>query len=151
VVRRVLLPDAFFALDGLFETFLTILNQMEVFAMSVQRENERYLPFLLTTTFMMEAVRRGVGRETAHEAIKEHATATMRDLRSGAINHNDLLDRLAADARLGLSRADLDAAFARGQEATGAADSQVATTVAAMRTAAASCPDAARYQPGEIL
>jgi adenylosuccinate lyase len=151
VVRRVLLPDAFFALDGLFETFLTILNQMEVFAMSVQRENERYLPFLLTTTFMMEAVRRGVGRETAHEAIKEHATATMRDLRSGTTSHNDLLDRLAADARLGLSRADLDAAFARGQEATGAADSQVATTVAAMRTAAASCPDAARYQPGEIL
>jgi adenylosuccinate lyase len=119
--------------------------------MSVQRENERYLPFLLTTTFMMEAVRRGVGRETAHEAIKEHATATMRDLRSGTTSHNDLLDRLAADARLGLSRADLDAAFARGQEATGAADSQVATTVAAMRTAAASCPDAARYQPGEIL
>jgi adenylosuccinate lyase len=151
VVRRVLLPDAFFALDGLFETFLTILNQMEVFAMSVQRENERYLPFLLTTTFMMEAVRRGVGRETAHEAIKEHATATMRDLRSGTTPHNDLLDRLAADARLGLSRADLDAAFARGQEATGAADSQVATTVAAMRAAAASCPDAARYQPGEIL
>ena len=151
VVRRVLLPDAFFALDGLFETFLTILNQMEVFAMSVQRENERYLPFLLTTTFMMEAVRRGVGRETAHEAIKEHATATMRDLRSGITSHNDLLDRLAADARLGLSRTDLDAAFARGQEATGAADSQVATTVAAMRTAAASCPDAARYQPGEIL
>jgi len=151
VVRRVLLPDAFFALDGLFETFLTILAQMEVFAASVQRENERYLPFLLTTTFMMESVRRGVGRETAHEAIKEHATATMRDLRSGTVSHNNLLERLASDPRLGLSRADLDAAFVRGEAATGAALSQITTTTTAMKTAAAACPEAAHYQPSDIL
>lgn len=151
VVRRVVLPDAFFALDGLFETFLTILGQMEVFETSVQRENERYLPFLLTTTFMMEAVRHGVGRETAHEAIKEHATATMRDLRSGAAGQNDLLDRLAGDARLHLSRADLDAAFVRGQAATGAALAQVSVIAAALRDAAAAYPEAAGYRPGDIL
>jgi adenylosuccinate lyase len=151
VVRRVVLPDAFFALDGLFETFLTILAQMEVFEASVQRENERYLPFLLTTTFMMEAVRHGIGRETAHEVIKEHATATMRDLRSGIVSQNDLRDRLAGDPRLGLSRADLDSAFTRGQAATGAALTQVATTAAALRAAAAPYPDAAGYRPGEIL
>ena len=151
VVRRVVLPDAFFALDGLLETFLTILAQMEVFEASVQRENERYLPFLLTTTFMMESVRHGVGRETAHEAIKEHATATMCDLRAGAIRQNDLLDRLAGDSRLGLSRAELDAAFARGQAATGAAVEQTAATAAALRAAAAAYPEAAAYRPGDIL
>ena len=151
VVRRVVLPDAFFALDGLLETFLTVLAQMEVFEASVERENERYLPFLLTTTFMMEAVRHGVGRETAHEAIKEHATATMRDLRSGTIGHNDLLDRLAGDPRLGLDREALEAAFARGQAATGAALEQTASTVTALRAAAADCPEAAAYRPGEIL
>lgn len=151
VVRRVVLPDAFFALDGLLETFLTVLAQMEVFEASVERENERYLPFLLTTTFMMEAVRHGVGRETAHEAIKEHATATMRDLRSGTIGHNNLLDRLAGDPRLGLDREALEAAFARGQVATGAALEQTASTVTALRAAAADCPEAAAYRPGEIL
>ncbi len=151
VVRRVVLPDAFFALDGLFETFLTVLGQMEIFPPSIQRENERYLPFLLTTTFLMEAVRHGVGRESAHDAIKEHATATMRDLRSGAAGHNDLVDRLAADPRLGLSRVDLDTAFARGRAATGAATTQTAATVAALRAAAARCPDAASYRPGDIL
>ena len=151
VVRRVVLPDAFFALDGLFETFLTVLAQMDVFSASIEREKARYLPFLLTTTFMMEAVKYGVGRETAHEAIKEHATATVKALRSGDITENNLLERLAGDARLGLSRAQLDDAFARGQEATGAALSQVATTAAAIRKAVAPYPAAATYQPGEIL
>ena len=31
VVRRVALPDAFFALDGLFETFLTVLDDFGAF------------------------------------------------------------------------------------------------------------------------
>ncbi|MFN0129912.1 MAG: adenylosuccinate lyase [Verrucomicrobiales bacterium] len=151
VVRRVVLPDAFFALDGLFETFLTVLTQMEVFESSVQRENDRYLPFLLTTTIMMEAVRHGLGRESAHEIIKEHATATMRDLRAGTVSHNNLLDRLAADSRLGLTRAQLDAVIRRGQSATGAALAQTAVTTAALRAAAARYPEAADYRPGDIL
>ncbi len=151
VVRRVVLPDAFFALDGLLETFLTVLTQMDVAEASIRRENERYLPFLLTTTFMMDAVKHGVGRETAHEVIKEHATATAKALRNGEVRENNLLDRLAADQRLGLGRAELDAAFARGQSATGAALSQVATTVAALRHAAAAFPEAATLRPGDIL
>ena len=65
VVRRVMLPDAFLAMDGLLETLLTVLNQMEVFEAVVEQELMRYLPFLLTTTVMMEAVKKGAGRETA--------------------------------------------------------------------------------------
>lgn len=151
VVRRVVLPDAFFAIDGLLETFLTILRQMEVYPAALARENERYLPFLLTTTFMMEAVKQGLGRETAHEVIKEHATATARALRAGEIKENNLLDRLAADGRLGLTREQLDAAFARGAAATGAARRQATATAAALRAAAAPYPQAANYQPGAIL
>ena len=73
VVRRVALPDAFFAIDGLLETYLTVLRQMDVFPAAIAAENERNLPFLATTTILMEAVKAGAGRETAHEAIKEHA------------------------------------------------------------------------------
>ena len=83
VVRRVALPDAFFAIDGLLETFLTVLRQMEVFPAAIAAENERNLPFLATTTILMEAVKGGAGRETAHEAIKEHALAAAKALRSG--------------------------------------------------------------------
>ena len=73
VVRRVFLPDSFFAIDGLLETFLTILNQMEVYPAVIDQENQRYGPFLATTTLLMEAVKAGAGREAAHEAIKTHA------------------------------------------------------------------------------
>ena len=75
VVRRVALPDAFFAADGLFETFLTVLDEFGAYPAVVARELDRYLPFLATTKVLMAAVRAGVGREQAHEAIKEHAVA----------------------------------------------------------------------------
>ena len=88
VVRRVMLPDAFYAIDGLYETFLTILGQMDAYPAIIEKENTHYLPFLLTTTIMMEAVKAGVGRETAHEAIKEHAVATVHDLRNGKASEN---------------------------------------------------------------
>ena len=49
----------------------------------------------------MEAVKGGAGREDAHSAIKEHAVATVRDLRDGKIRENDLIERLAGDSRVG--------------------------------------------------
>ena len=100
VVRRVFLPDSFFAIDGLIDTFLTILNQMEVYPAVIDQENQRYGPFLATTTVLMEAVKAGAGREEAHEAIKEHAVQTVYDLRSGEITTNNLVERLAGDSRL---------------------------------------------------
>ena len=75
VVRRVALPDGFFATDGLFQTFLSVLDDFGAFPAVVQRELDRYLPFLATTKILLAAVRHGVGRETAHEVIKEHAVA----------------------------------------------------------------------------
>ena len=84
VVRRVALPDAFLAADGLFETFLTVLEDFGVYPAVVQRELERYLPFLTTTKVLMGAVRAGVGREVAHEAIKEHAVAVALAMRERA-------------------------------------------------------------------
>ena len=84
----------------------------------IAAETAHYLPFLMTTTIMMEAVKAGVGRETAHKAIKEHAVATVNDLRSGAIDRNNLVERLAADERLGLTRESLEEIVARGDKGT---------------------------------
>lgn len=151
VVRRVMLPDAFFAADGLFETVLTILNQMEAFAGTIDRENQRYLPFLLSTSFLMAAVKAGAGRETAHEAIKEHALATVRDLRDGAVTENDLIDRLAADDRIPIDKAALQEVFDQGQSNTGAAKDQVDRFASAVSTLSEKYPEAAQYQPGDIL
>ena len=96
VVRRVALPDAFFAIDGLLETFLTVLDEFGAYPAVVERELDRYLPFLATTRVLIAAVRAGVGRETAHEAIKENAVAVALAMREQGAD-NDLLDRLAAD------------------------------------------------------
>lgn len=151
VVRRVVLPDAFFALDGLLETALTILEQMDLNPAVIARETERYLPFLLTTTFLMEAVKNGAGRETAHEAIKEHAVAAARGLRDGSLAENDLLARIAGDTRLGLSRERLDALFQAGAARTGAADNQVDAIRARTEALLQAHPAARGMQAGEIL
>src|SRR4029077_16237162 len=72
VVRRVVLPDAFFATDGLFQTLLTVLDELGAYPAVIGKELDRYLPFLATTKVLIAAVKAGVGREVAHEAIKEH-------------------------------------------------------------------------------
>src|ERR1700760_306702 len=107
VVRRVALPDSFFAADGQIETFLTVLDEFGAYPAVIQRELDRYLPFLATTKVLIAAVRAGVGRETAHEVIKEHAVAVALEMREKGTEGNDLLARFAADSRLGLTAADL--------------------------------------------
>ncbi len=151
VVRRVALPDAFFAIDGLFETFLTVLDDFGAFPAVIDRELERYLPFLSTTKVLMAAVRNGVGRETAHEAIKEHAVAVALAMREAALDDNDLLDRLAADERLGLSREELEAIVAEPLTFTGAAGRQVRAVADRVAVIVDRHPDAASYRPGDIL
>ena len=150
VVRRVALPDAFFATDGLFETFLTVLDEFGAFPAVIQRELDRYLPFLTTTKVLMAAVRAGVGREEAHEAIKEHAVAVALEMRRGRTD-NDLLERLAADPRLGLDRAAIEALVADPIEFTGAARSQTRAVVRRVEALVARHPDAAAYTPDAIL
>ena len=151
VVRRVALPDAFFAVDGQLETFLTVLGDFGAFPEVIARELDRYLPFLATTKVMMAAVKAGIGRETAHEVIKEHAVAVAVAMREQRGAENDLLERLADDERLGLTRDDLGALVSEPMDFTGAARSQVARVVAAVEEVAVRYPEGASYWPGDIL
>jgi adenylosuccinate lyase len=150
VVRRIALPDAFFAFDGLCETFLTVLDEFGAYPAVAERELERYLPFLATTKVLVAAVRAGVGRETAHSVIKEHAVAVALAMREGGAD-NDLVQRLADDARLPLDRVALDALLADRLPFTGIAGTQVAAVAAAVDRVVARHPDAARYTPFPIL
>lgn len=151
VVRRVALPDAFFAADGCFETFLHVLGDFGAYPAVIDRELSRYLPFLATTKVLMAAVRAGVGREAAHEAIKEHAVAVALDMRQRGLSDNDLVERLAGDARLGLDRAALESVLQRPLEFVGAAPAQAAQFVATVSALAKQHPAAAAYAPGSLL
>ncbi|WP_035858727.1 adenylosuccinate lyase [Cryptosporangium arvum] len=151
VVRRVALPDAFFAADGLFQTFLTVLTEFGAYPAVVQRELDRYLPFLATTKVLVAAVQRGVGREVAYEAIKEHAVAVALEMREKGIERNDLLDRLASDERLRLDSATVASLVADPSSFTGAASAQVAEVARRVGEVAGRHPKAALYTPGDIL
>lgn len=150
VVRRVALPDAFFTADGVFQTFLHVLSELGAFPAIISRELARYLPFLATTKVLMAAVRAGTGREQAHEAIKQHAVAVALEMREGR-DHNDLVQRLAADKRLGLSAAELSRALEQPLEFVGAAPEQVRAFAVRVEPIVARYPEAARYQPEPML
>ena len=151
VVRRVALPDAFLAIDGLFETFLTVLADFGSYPAVIERELDRYLPFLATTKVLVASVRNGVGREQAHEAIKEHAVAAALRLREDGAEGNDLIERLAADPRLGLAPDELADVLANPIDFVGRAPEQVASFVATVSELVAGDPAAAGYRPGDIL
>ena len=151
VVRRVALPDAFFALDGLFETLLTVLDEFGAYPAVIDRELRRYLPFLTTTKVLMAAVRAGVGRETAHEVIKEHAVSVALAMREKGVETNDLLERLAADERLGLDAGAIADVVAEPLAFVGNAPRQVAAFVARVEPLVAAEPSAAAYRPASIL
>ena len=150
VVRRVALPDSFFAIDGQIETFLTVLDEFGAYPAVIGRELDRYLPFLATTKVLMAAVRAGVGREAAHHVIREHAVDTALAMREQGAEP-DLLDRLAADPRLPLDRDALDAALADKNAFIGAAADQVDAVAAEVDALVGRYPDAAKYTPSSIL
>lgn len=150
VVRRVALPDAFFCIDGMFETFLTVLEEFGAFPAMIERELERYLPFLATTRILMAAVRAGVGRETAHEVIKENAVAVALDMREKGAEQ-DLIQRLAQDERLPMGEAELNEALRDRHAFIGSAESQVDRVLARVKDLSQATPGAAEYKPGDIL
>ncbi|MDR1790006.1 MAG: adenylosuccinate lyase [Opitutaceae bacterium] len=149
VVRRVALPDAFFAADGLLETLHTILNQMVVYPAVIAAENARNLPFLATTTFLMEAVKNGAGRETAHEAIKEAALAAADNLRNG--REPALLETLANDPRLKLPLQTLRKILGDTARFTGAAPAQTDAFVKTALGIVRKTKGAATHTPQKLL
>jgi len=149
VVRRVSLPGAFYAIDGLLETTLTVLNEFGVFKGAIKQELEKYLPFLATTKILMSAVKKGVGREKAHELIKNHSTAAAFALREG--KSFDLLADLANEKELNLSKSDLEQILKDELSFVGNAKNQVMEVAKKVDLIAKNFPEAVKYKPHKIL
>jgi len=144
VVRRVALPDAFFAAEGLLLTFLSVVDGFTLKPDAVEAEVRRQLPFLATTKVLLTLVQAGVGREQAHELIRTRSMASAGD-------GDELLRRLAGDPAVPLDRAALDDALTDRAALIGNAPSQVDDVVARIGSVVARHPIAAAYNPGEIL
>jgi adenylosuccinate lyase len=149
VVRRVALPGSFFALDGLLETILTVLQEFGVFKGAIKAEYEKYLPFLATTKILMAAVKKGVGREVAHDAIKKHAIASALNMREG--KPQDLISRLASEKELNLSEAELNNLLTEPLSFVGLAQQQVSDIAEKVAVIVKKYPQAASYSPSPIL
>lgn len=148
-VRRVALPDSFFALDGILETALTIMDEFGAFEPLIQKELNDYLPFLTTTAVLMQAIKNGVGRETAHSAIKKHALKAIERLRNG--HEPELPEDLLRDKSLKLTKAQLEKILNNPIDLIGASLHQVREVVTRINKILKVNPDAARYIPEPIL
>lgn len=153
VVRRVVLPDAFFVIDGLFECFLTVLDDFGVYPRMIEAELERYLPFLTTTAILRLAIDAGISREVAHEAIKECAVKVAQLVRDGEAKADDLYGMLAEHPdleRLPIQKVREE--IANPLPFAGEAPHQVAAVSSRIRDVCLRYPDEyVSYTPGDIL
>ncbi|MBF0289540.1 MAG: adenylosuccinate lyase [SAR324 cluster bacterium] len=151
VVRRVAIPGAMYTMDGQLETLLTVLNEMGFYESVIDQELSKYLPFVTTTTILMEAVRRGSGREEAHEAIKTNAIEVVRAMRSGESTINDLPQRLAADSRLPLNEDEIRAVLQDSKRFVASSAAQVNGFVKQVEDILNKYPEAKEYQPAPLI
>ena len=148
VVRRVALPDAFYAIDAILDTTMRILTDLTVDTDSVDSEVKKYLPFLLTTKILALAVKKGLGREDAHSLIKAHSIAASQNLKSKQVNN--LLALVAEDKRLGMSLIELESLAKPGELVTGAIR-QTYTFLKTSQKLVNSNPDAIAHRPKESI
>lgn len=149
VVRRVSLPGAFYAIDGILETTLTILHEFGVFKGAIKAELEKYLPFLVTTKILMASVKNGVGREKAHELIKKHSTNAALALREG--KDFDLINDLANEKELLLKKEDLERIMKDELKVVGNAKNQIEDVIKNVEKVIKNNPEASNYKPHKIL
>ena len=150
-VRRIVLPDAFFAIDGLFQTTLSVLDGFGAYDAPIAVELERYLPFLATTRLLGAATVAGMGREDAHEVIKEHAVGAVLARRAGDEAAGDMIARLGADDRFPLSAEGIGELLGEPLDFAGGAVRQVTTFCETVAGIVAGQTATSRYAAAEIL
>ena len=149
-VRRVMLPDAFCAADGLLHTALAVLEELRIDRDAMAAEFQRFLPVLATTRLLSVLVRAGMGRETAHDVLAEPARRAAQQAGGRqSVDLDGLLDQVAADGRVPLSRGELVQLIDAPGHLVGTAPELTARVVEAARRIVARHPEAAT-QPAEL-
>jgi len=106
-IRRLSLPEAFLAADGVLNLYLNVMENPVVYPKVIEKRLRAELPFMATENILMACVKRGGDRQELHEVIRKHAhAAAARVKQEGA--DNDLLDRLANDPAIGMTREDIE-------------------------------------------
>jgi len=105
-IRRLSLPEAFLACDGVLNLYMNVMEKPVVYPKVIEKRLNEELPFMATENILMACVSKGGDRQELHEVIRQHSHAAGAQVKEGG--GNDLLDRLAADDRMPISRDEID-------------------------------------------
>jgi len=94
--RRVVIPEAFLAVDGVLEILINMLDGLVVYPKVIAARVDTELPFMATENILMAAVKAGGNRQKLHEKIRRHSRTAAAQVKQAG-KHNDLIDRLKAD------------------------------------------------------
>ena len=94
--RRVVIPEAFLAVDGILEILINMLDGLVVYPKVIKARVKAELPFMATENILMAAVKAGGNRQKLHEKIRVHSHAAAAQVKQLG-RPNDLIDRLKAD------------------------------------------------------
>ncbi|MBQ9890656.1 MAG: adenylosuccinate lyase [Firmicutes bacterium] len=104
--RRISLPEGFLCADAVLRLAQNVTDGLHVNEKIIERTVREYLPFIATENLLMEAVKRGGNRQELHEIIRRCSMEATAKMKNG--EDCDLLERLAAEDKFGLSADDMD-------------------------------------------
>jgi len=91
--RRVVIPEAFLAVDGILEILINVLDGLVVYPKVIKSRVKAELPFIATENILMAAVKAGGNRQKLHEEIRRHSHAAAAQVKNLG-RKNDLIKRL---------------------------------------------------------
>ena len=94
--RRIVIPEAFLAVDGILEILANVLDGLVVYPKVIASHVAAELPFMATENILMAAVKAGGNRQELHEKIRLYSMAAAAQVKQFG-KPNDLLARLKAD------------------------------------------------------
>lgn len=111
--RRISIPEAFLAVDGILTLVINIVKGMTVYPGMIKRHLMDELPFIATENILMYCVKKGGDRQQLHEAIRTHSVAAARAIKESGAD-NDLMDRIAADPVFGITKTEIEEIITQG-------------------------------------
>jgi adenylosuccinate lyase len=115
VNRRLTLPQAFLAADGILRLALNIAQGLVVNTAIIGRNLRQVFPYMATENILMAAVAAGGDRQTLHEKIRQYSHQAVARSKASEVelaHENALLDQLRADADF--AAVDFDQVLAQG-------------------------------------
>jgi len=104
--KRISVPEAFLALDGVLNLYMNIAGNMVVYEKVITAHVNNELPFMATENILMEAVKRGGDRQELHENIRVHSMEAAKRVKEEGLS-NDLIERIIGDASFLMSKEEI--------------------------------------------